>query len=270
MIVDVITIFPEMFESVLGASIVGNARDEGLIEVNLHDMRDWTHDKHRSTDDAPYGGGPGMVMKPEPVFESIEFVRAGAPGDPYVVFLTPAGRPLDQSLVLELAEKSRLLLVCGRYEGFDERTLSLADMQISIGDYVLTGGELPAMVLVDAIARHIPGVLGHDQSAVDETFAENLLEYPQYTRPAVYRGMSVPEVLRSGDHGRIAQWRREQSVRKTARIRPDLLGRAVLDAHERAIADEELAALGGHCDDVVADGPQSPTLVVDECRPAPS
>lgn len=242
MIVDVITIFPEMFESVLGASIVGNARDEGLIEVNLHDLRDWTHDKHRSTDDAPYGGGPGMVMKPEPLFESVEAVREGASAEPYVVFFTPAGRPLDQGLVLELADKERLILVCGRYEGFDERALSLADMQVSIGDYVLTGGELPAMVLVDALARHVPGVLGHEQSAADETFTENLLEYPQYTRPAVYRGMSVPDVLRSGDHGRIAQWRREQSVRKTARVRPDLLGRALLDTRERAIAEEEVAA----------------------------
>ncbi len=242
MIVDVITIFPEMFESVLGASIVGNARDEGLIEVNLHDLRDWTHDKHRSTDDAPYGGGPGMVMKPEPLFESVEAVREGASAEPYVVFFTPAGRPLDQGLVLELADKERLILVCGRYEGFDERALSLADMQVSIGDYVLTGGELPAMVLVDALARHVPGVLGHEQSAADETFTENLLEYPQYTRPAVYRGMSVPDVLRSGDHGRIAQWRREQSVRKTARVRPDLLGRASLDTRERAIAAEEVSA----------------------------
>jgi len=241
MIVDVVTIFPEMFESVLSASVLGNARDEGLIEVRLHDLRDWTHDRHRSTDDAPYGGGPGMVMKPEPIFDSVEAVSAATSPAPFVVFFTPAGRPLDQQLVLELAEKERLLLVCGRYEGFDERVLTLADMEVSIGDYVLTGGELPAMVLIDAVARHVPGVLGHAQSAADETFTENLLEYPQYTRPAVYRGVAVPEVLRSGDHARIAQWRREQSILRTARVRPDLLGRAVLTPAERAIAADEIA-----------------------------
>jgi tRNA (guanine37-N1)-methyltransferase len=241
MIVDVITIFPEMFASVLGTSIVGNAREEGLIEINLHDLRDWTHDKHRSTDDAPYGGGPGMVMKPEPIFEAVDAITAETRDDAFVVFFAPAGGRLDQNLVLELAEKDRLVLVCGRYEGFDERVLTLADMQVSIGDYVLTGGELPAMVLIDAVARHLPGVLGHEQSAGDETFTDNLLEYPQYTRPAVYRGMPVPEILRSGDHGRIAQWRREQSVRRTARVRPDLLGRANLSDRERAIADEEIS-----------------------------
>jgi len=239
MIVDVITILPEMFESPLNASIVGNARERKLIEVNTHDLRDWTHDRHRSTDDAPYGGGPGMVMKPEPLFEAVEALRTASSQEPFVVFLTPAGRRLDQELVFELARHERLLLVCGRYEGFDERALGLADMQVSIGDYVLTGGELPAMVLIDAIARHVPGVLGHEESAADETFSESLLEYPQYTRPAVYRGMSVPEILLSGDHGRIAAWRREQSVRRTARFRPDLLGRASLSAEERQIAARE-------------------------------
>jgi tRNA (guanine37-N1)-methyltransferase len=237
--IDVITILPEMFTSPLSASIVGNARERGLLDIHVHDLRGWTHDNHRTTDDAPYGGGPGMVMKPEPVFESVEAVGKMGDQRPHIVFLTPAGRPLDHELVCELSGEPRLLLVCGRYEGFDERTLGLADTQISIGDYVLTGGELPAMVLIDAVARHIPGVLGHDQSAAEETFSEHLLEYPQYTRPAEYRGMSVPEVLLSGDHARIAAWRREQSVRRTAKVRPDLLERADLSDEERRIAAEE-------------------------------
>lgn len=238
--IDVITIFPEMFASPLDASIVGSARERGLLEVRLHDLRDWTHDAHRSTDDAPYGGGPGMVMKPEPIFEAVEAVAGTHEVTPRVVFFTPAGRPLDHELVVELSSEPALVLVCGRYEGFDERALSLADLELSIGDYVLTGGELPALVLIDAVARHIPGVLGHEDSVAEETFSEHLLEYPHYTRPAEFRGMAVPEVLRSGDHARIAAWRREQSVRKTARLRPDLLDAADLGSDERLIAAEEI------------------------------
>ncbi len=235
--IDVITIFPEMFSSPLDASIVGNARERGLIDVTTHDLRDWTHDNHRTVDDAPYGGGPGMVMKPEPLFEAVEAVTAAHAAEPTVVFFTPAGRVLDQVLVEELATHDRLVLVCGRYEGFDERAYELADLRVSIGDYVLTGGELPAMVLIDAVARHLPGVLGHEDSAADETFADGLLEYPQYTRPANFRGHEVPEVLRSGDHGRIAAWRREQSVARTARVRPDLLEGAALTPEEREVAE---------------------------------
>lgn len=243
MIVDVITIFPGMFEGPMSASIVGIARERGLLEFRTHDLRDWTHDKHRSTDDTPYGGGPGLVMKPEPIFEAVDTVQAEEDEPGYVIFFTPAGRRFDQELAEQLAEKERLVMVCGRYEGFDERVLSLADLELSIGDYVLTGGELPAMVVADAIARHVPGVLGDEDSAVDESFSEGLLEYPQFTRPAEYRGMVVPEVLRSGDHGKIAAWRREMSVRKTALVRPDLLAAASLSASERSLARRVMNAV---------------------------
>ncbi len=242
MIVDVITIFPGMFEAPMSASIVGLARERGLLEFRTHDLRDYTHDKHRSTDDTPYGGGPGLVMKPEPIFEAVAAVQELEDEAGHVIFFTPAGRPFTQELAEELATHERLLMVCGRYEGFDERVLSLADLELSIGDYVLTGGELPAMVVTDAISRHVPGVLGDEESAADESFSEGLLEYPQYTRPAQYAGMAVPEVLRSGDHAKIAAWRREQSVAKTARVRPELLAQASLSDDERKIADKLLAA----------------------------
>lgn len=238
---DVITLFPEMFPGPLGASLLGRAIERGLLEVHTHDLRDWTHDRHRTVDDYSFGGGPGMVMKPEPVFEAVEAVRPLAEDAGTLVFFTPAGRVFDQRLAEEFSRLDRLVFVCGRYEGFDERALSLADVQLSIGDYVLTGGELPALVCIDAIARLIPGVLGGEGSAAEESFSAGLLEYPQYTRPQVYRGMEIPEVLASGDHGRIARWRREQSVSKTARLRPDLLERACLAPGERALADDEIA-----------------------------
>lgn len=234
--IDVVTVFPDMFGEVLGTSIVGIARDRGLLSVTCHDLRKWTHDRHRTTDDAPYGGGPGMVMKPEPIFEAVEELQRSADTPATVVVFAPAGVPLTQPLVERLAAATRLILVCGRYEGFDERVSSLADIEISIGDYVLTGGELPAMVTIDAVARLLPGVLGDDTSSIDESFSDGLLEYPQYTRPAVYRDMAVPEVLLSGDHGRIARWRREQSVIRTARVRPDLLAAASLTLEERRVA----------------------------------
>ena len=241
MLIDVVTIFPDMFPVVLSTSMVGLARERGLLEVGIHDLRNWTHDRHRTTDDYPYGGGPGMVMKPEPLGEALDALQDASRPQAHVVFLTPGGRVFDQRLAEELARHERLILVCGRYEGFDERALARADVRLSIGDYILTGGELPAMVVIDAVARLLPGVLGHEQSAADESFTTGLLEYPQYTRPQEYRGMEVPEVLLSGDHGRIAAWRREQSIRRTARVRPDLLARADLDARESAIADEEIA-----------------------------
>ena len=243
--VDIVSIFPEMFEGPLSTSVIGRARERGLLDTRVHDLRDWTHDRHRTTDDSPFGGGPGMVMKPEPVFEAVEAVRAMADEAPYVVFLSPAGRVFDQRLAEDLALRPRLLLVCGRYEGFDERTLELADLELSIGDYVLTGGELPALVVVDATARLIPGVLGHDESAADESFSVGLLEYPQYTRPQVYRGMEIPVVLASGDHARIAAWRREQAVIKTARVRPDLLAHASLTPEEERLAEAEIARASG-------------------------
>lgn len=232
--IDVLSIFPKMFDGPMSESMIGIARDRQALDLHLHDLRDWAHDKHRTTDDYPYGGGPGMVMKPEPLLEALDHIESVHAERPFVVFLTPAGVPFTQRLAHSLSEKSRLVLVCGRYEGFDERALSAADMQLSIGDYVLTGGELPAMVVIDAVTRLLPGVLGDDMSAVDESFAEGLLEYPQYTRPPIFRGMEVPEVLRSGDHGRVWKWRREQSIIKTARLRPDLLARA-------SLSDEELA-----------------------------
>jgi len=240
MIADVITIFPDMFEAPMSASIVGLARERGLLELRCHDLRDWTHDRHRTTDDSPYGGGPGMVMKPEPLFEALDAVQELEDEPGFVVFFTPSGVPFSQAIATQLAEKERVVLVCGRYEGFDERALTRADLELSIGDYVLTGGELPAMVVIDAVSRHIPGVLGDEESAVDESFADGLLEYPQYTRPQEYRGVAAPPVLLSGDHGKIAQWRREQSLRKTARVRPDLLARASLTPRELQIVQDEL------------------------------
>jgi tRNA (guanine37-N1)-methyltransferase len=239
-IVDVLTIFPGMFEGPMSASIVGLARERGLLELRFHDLRDYTHDRHRTTDDAPYGGGPGMVMKPGPLLEALDAIEDLEDEPGFVVFFTPAGTPFSQEIALELAAKERLVLVCGRYEGFDERAVTSADLELSIGDYVLTGGELPAMVVVDAVSRHIAGVLGDEESAADESFSDGLLEYPQYTRPQEFRGASVPAVLLSGDHGKIAKWRREQSLRKTARVRPDLLARASLTPEELTLVQDEL------------------------------
>ncbi|MGV8082671.1 MAG: tRNA (guanosine(37)-N1)-methyltransferase TrmD [Coriobacteriia bacterium] len=240
MICDVITIFPQMFEGPMSASILGLARERGLLEVRVHDLRDWAHDRHRTTDDYPYGGGAGLVMKPEPIFEALDAVQELEDEPGFVIFMTPAGRPLTQTIVSELAEKERLIFVCGRYEGFDERVMTCADLQLSIGDYVLTGGELPAMVTIDAVARLVPGVLGDEESSADDSFSSGLLEYPQYTRPAHYRGMSVPEVLRSGNHALIAAWRREQALRRTARTRPELLGDLDLSSTEFDIVQTEL------------------------------
>jgi tRNA (guanine37-N1)-methyltransferase len=239
-IVDVVTIFPEMFPGPLAASVVGTAQERGLLELRAHDLRDFTHDRHRTTDDTPYGGGPGMVMKVEPLFEALDHVQALEDAAGFVIAFTPAGTPFSADLAIELAEKDRLVFVCGRYEGIDERVIEQADLELSIGDYVLTGGELAAMVVVDAVVRHLPGALGHENSTADESFADGLLEYPQYTRPATYRGMDVPEVLLSGDHERIRRWRREQSLRKTARVRPDLLARRSLSETEREIVDDEM------------------------------
>jgi len=222
--IDVLTLFTEMFPPIIGASMLGRAQAAGALEVNLYDLRDWTHDFHRTVDDEPYGGGPGMVMLAKPLVEAIEEIQAADPRPAHVVFFTPAGAPLTQRRCGELAaDFERLLLVCGHYEGIDERAYAWADEEISIGDYVLTGGELPALVLIDAVTRLLPGVLGHEDSARDESFMEGLLEYPQYTRPADFRGMMVPDVLLSGHHANIATWRREQALQRTRRRRPDLL-----------------------------------------------
>ena len=217
--VDVLTLFPSMFDGPLDESILRRARESGLLELAVHDLRDWTHDRHRTVDDEPYGGGPGMVLKPEPVFEAVEALSGD---ETRVVLMTPQGRPFIQAAARELSGQGHLLLVCGSYEGFDERIRSLAHEELSIGDYVLTNGALPAMVVIDAVARLQPGVLGDDASSAEESFSEGLLEYPQYTRPAEFRGMKVPEVLLSGHHAEIAKWRREQAERRTRERRPDL------------------------------------------------
>ncbi len=237
MIVDVLSVFPEMFENYMSLSIMSRAQKKGAFSFAAHDLRKWTHDKHRSTDDEPYGGGQGLLMTCPPVFEAVEELSLTGPA-PTVVFFTPTGTPFTQDHAKELATHERLLMVCGRYEGFDERVYTLADRTYSLGDYVLTGGELAAMVVTDAVVRLLDGVLGDEFSAVDESFEGSLLEYPQYTRPASYKGMDVPEVLLSGDHGKVAAWRREQSVIRTAQMRPDLLCDADLTQEERALAKE--------------------------------
>jgi tRNA (guanine37-N1)-methyltransferase len=224
--IDVITIFPELFEGFLEASLLGHARREGRIAVAVHDLRKWARDRHRTVDDIPYGGGPGMVMKPEPLVEAIEAVagEGGGGSRGRVVLLSPQGARLDQSKVAELAREEHLVLVCGRYEGVDQRAIDLAvDEEISIGDFVLSGGEVPAMAVIEAVSRLVPGVLGNPRSIETESFQDGRLEGPQYTRPAEYRGRAVPEVLRSGDHAEIERWRREEALERTKRRRPDLL-----------------------------------------------
>jgi tRNA (guanine37-N1)-methyltransferase len=219
--IDVLTLFPELFSGPLDVSMVGRARERGLLDLRIHNLRDWTHDRHKTVDDRPFGGGPGMVLKPEPIFEAVESLGAG---DPRVVLMTPAGRKFDQAAATEMARQPHLLLLCASYEGVDERVVeTLVDDEVSIGDYVLTNGGLPAMVVIDAITRLIPGVLGDQESALDESFSHGLLEYPHYTRPAEFRGMKVPEILLSGHHAEIEKWRAEQARLRTAQRRPDLL-----------------------------------------------
>lgn len=219
--IDVLTLFPAMFAGPLDESIIQRARAGGLLDVKIHQLRDWAHDRHKTVDDRPFGGGPGMLLKPEPLFEAIEALRRKSTR---VILLSPAGRKFDQAVARELAREKDLLLVTGHYEGFDERVREkLADDELSIGDYVLTNGALPAMVVIDAVARLLPGVLGDDESSRDESFSAGLLEYPQYTRPAEFRGMKVPEMLLSGNHAEIEKWRREQAKQRTKKRRPDLL-----------------------------------------------
>ncbi|MDR0499774.1 MAG: tRNA (guanosine(37)-N1)-methyltransferase TrmD [Coriobacteriales bacterium] len=300
--IDVVSVFPEVFEPYMGASILGRARTSGLLEFYAYDLREWTHDKHRTTDDEPYGGGQGQLMKVEPVFEALDYLLAinregcklanantsdtsdtsdtantsntsdtantSSTSDSSsiyntsdissalsekessnkkgteVLFFAPHGKPFNQRIAEELASEQDIIMVCGRYEGMDERVYSRATRIISVGDYVLTGGELAAMVVADAIVRLIPGVLGDEMSNVDESFStEGLLEYPQYTRPANYRGMNVPEVLLSGNHAAIAKWRREMSIIRTAQLRPDLLDGANLTQAERDLANRQGAKL---------------------------
>lgn len=283
MIIETLSTFPDMYESVMGASMMRIAQEKGILDFKAHDLRDWTHDRHRTTDDEPYGGGDGLVMKCAPIFEAYEslcgatgsdFVSAPAesaqgegaaasaeqapcegsdsdaaeqalsdaspaPVDreaskPYTIFLAPQGRRFDDACACELAKQDRLLFICGHYEGIDERAYTLADEVISLGDYVLTSGELASMVVIDAVVRKLPGVLGAETGALGESFADGLLEYPQYTRPANFNGMEVPAVLLSGNHGAVDRWRREQSLERTYRLRPDLLEGMELPDADRA------------------------------------
>lgn len=241
MIVETLSTFPGMYDSFMGQSMMKRAQEKGILDFTAYDLRDWTHDRHRTTDDDPYGGGAGLVMKCEPIFEAVDALCGRAGGQagseprtgpaprhvdgpaPVVVFLAPTGRRFTDAVADELATRERLLFVCGHYEGIDQRAYSLADCELSIGDYVLTSGELASMVVIDAVVRKLPGVLGAPDGAADESFADGLLEFPQYTRPAVFRGMEVPAVLASGDHAAVAAWRRRASLARTANARPDLI-----------------------------------------------
>ena len=236
---ETLSVFPEVFAPYLDASIMGRAQRAGILDFAAHDLRDWTHDRHRTVDDAPFGGGQGMLMKPAPIFEA-EGPR------PHVVFFSPCGRRYDQSCAEALSHEERVLLVCGRYEGMDERAYELADDVFSLGDYVLTGGELAAMVVIDSVVRLLPGALGDAMSAKDESFSDGLLEYAQYTRPASYRGMDVPEVLLGGDHAKVDAWRRRSAVERTARWRPDLIEGADLTPDELALARTVMGGEGDH------------------------
>ena len=235
--IDVFTLFPEVFPSYLETSILKRAQAAGLLDVQLHNIRDYATDKHQVTDDEPYGGGGGMVMKPEPIFAAVEGVL-GAPPQAPVILLSPQGRVLNQRIAQALSEAEHLALLCGRYEGVDERVRAhLVSDEISVGDYVLTGGELPALVLIDAVARLLPGALGAADGAQNDSHASGLLEHPHYTRPSEFRGWTVPEVLRSGDHAKIAAWRRQQALKRTLERRPDLLDNAELDGDDAAQLD---------------------------------
>jgi tRNA (guanine37-N1)-methyltransferase len=235
---DVFTLFPEVMHAYLQSSVLGKALQSGVIEVELHNIRDYTLDRHRTTDDEPYGGGGGMVMKPEPIFAAVESVLGEEIRATPILLLTPQGRVFRQEVAREFVHHTRLALICGRYEGVDERVRQyLATDEISVGDYVLTGGELPALILIDTVARLHPGVLGDAEATEKDSYSGGLLEHPHYTRPASFRGWEVPAVLLSGDHARIASWRREQSLRKTLLRRPDLIDRAELDETDKNLLD---------------------------------
>jgi len=239
--IDILTLFPEMFQGPFSYSILKRAIDRELVNISLHNIRDYTHNKHHTVDDYVYGGGTGMILKPEPIFEAVESIKAGYTDQESnipVILLTPQGRCFSQEIARELSTYSHLILICGRYEGVDERVSEhLVTDEISIGDYVLSGGELAAMVVVDAVVRLLPGVLGSEASSTDDSHATGLLEYPQYTRPAVYQGCSVPQVLLSGDHAQIAKWRREQAIRRTLKRRPELLDETSLCSEERQLVN---------------------------------
>lgn len=242
--IDVLTIFPQMFDVPFSFGIFKRAIDQNLVSINVHNIRDYTHDKHHTVDDYPHGGGPGMVLKPEPVFEAVEAVKAQLPDESGtaqlpIILLTPQGRLFNHQIAMELSKYRHLIMICGHYEGIDERvTEHLVTDEISIGDYVLTGGELPALVVIDTVIRLLPGVLGSEDSAQEDSHANGLLEYPQYTRPAVFRDWPVPEILLSGNHAQIARWRREQIIRRTLERRPDLIDTTKLGQEEKQLVEQ--------------------------------
>jgi len=242
--IDVLTIFPQMFDVPFSFGIFKRAIDQDLVSINVHNIRDYTHDKHHTVDDYPHGGGPGMVLKPEPVFEAVAAVKAQLPDESGtaqlpIILLTPQGRLFNQQIAMELSKYRHLIMICGRYEGIDERVVEhLVTDEISIGDYVLTGGELPALVVIDTVIRLLPGVLGSEDSVQEDSHANGLLEYPQYTRPAVFRDWPVPEILLSGNHAQIARWRREQVLRRTVERRPDLIDMTKLGQEEKQLVEQ--------------------------------
>jgi tRNA (guanine37-N1)-methyltransferase len=237
---DVLTIFPEIFDSVLGSSIIGRAQEAGLLSVTAHNIRDFSMDKHKKTDDYPYGGGNGLVMLAQPIYDAYTSIVDKLEYKPHFIYMSPQGKRLDQQLVEQLAEHKHIVMLCGHYEGVDERIIEeLVDEEVSIGDYVLTGGELPAMVLIDAISRTIPGVLTNEDSYSDESHKDGVLEYPQYTRPYDFRGTKVPDILLSGHHANITKWRRLQSLKRTSERRPDLYGKLVLTNEDKKLLDKD-------------------------------
>ena len=244
--IELLTIFPEMFDSFLNASIIGRAREAGLLDIHATDIRPYSQNKHKNTDDYPFGGGAGMLMLAQPIVDAMKAVTR-PPFQGKRIYMSPRGMPLTQALAQQLSQEERLVILCGHYEGVDQRVLDkYIDMEISVGDYVLTGGETAAMVLIDCVSRLVPGVLGSTESAGDESFSnDGLLEYPQYTRPRVFEDMEVPEVLLNGDHKKISQWRREQALLATARMRPDLLAAASITPAERRWLSEQLSASNG-------------------------
>ena len=240
--IDVLTIFPGMFPPVLDESILSRAQEAGVVKIAVHNLRPFTTDRHHTTDDAPFGGGVGMVMKPEPFFRAVESLRCPPEEacDEEIVLMSPAGERLDQAKARELAARRHLILLCGRYEGVDERVRDhLATMSLSVGDYVLTGGELPAMIVIDAVTRLLPGALGAEEGAITDSFEDGLLEYPQYTRPPEFHGLGVPDVLVSGNHAEVIKWRRQQSLRRTLQRRPDLLDKANLSQQDREFLEDQ-------------------------------
>jgi len=238
LLIQILTLFPEMFEGPFNHSILNRAQEQRLIEFRFVNFRDFAYDKHRMVDDTPYGGGSGMVLKPEPIYRALQAAKAVKP-DAKVILLTPQGEVFKQERARQLAAYRHLILICGHYEGFDERIRAWVDLELSIGDYVLTGGELAAMIVSDAVARLVPGVLGSENSAVHDSFTENLLDYPQYTRPFEFNGMKVPEILLSGHHAQIEAWRRKQALKRTAERRPDLFQKLVLTEEDQRLLKEE-------------------------------